>query len=85
MSEEQLVRLDDVVGSRRALRRGEAWFRVGETFNALFTVRTGFFKTCVTSEDGRDQVTGSQMADELLGLDGIGSDRHACDAVALED
>jgi CRP/FNR family transcriptional regulator len=25
------------------------------------------------------------MAGELLGLDGIGNDRHACDAVALED
>ena len=25
------------------------------------------------------------MAGELLGLDGIGSDRHTCDAVALED
>jgi CRP/FNR family transcriptional regulator len=25
------------------------------------------------------------MSGELLGLDGIGTDRHACDAVALED
>jgi CRP/FNR family transcriptional regulator len=39
-------------------------------------VRTGFFKTCVSSEDGRDQVTGFQMAGELLGLDGISTDRH---------
>jgi CRP/FNR family transcriptional regulator len=36
-------------------------------------------------EDGRDQVTGFQMAGELLGLDGIGTDHHTCDAVALED
>jgi len=48
-------------------------------------VRTGFFKTCVSSEDGRDQVTGFQMAGELLGLDGISTDNHTCDAVALED
>ncbi len=48
-------------------------------------MRTGFFKTCVSSEDGRDQVTGFQMGGELLGLDGIGSDRHTCDAIALED
>ncbi|MBL8289877.1 MAG: helix-turn-helix domain-containing protein, partial [Rubrivivax sp.] len=37
------------------------------------------------SEDGREQVTGFQMAGEVLGLDGISSDRHTCDAVALED
>ena len=54
-------------------------------FASLYAVRTGFFKTCVSSEDGRDQVTGFQMAGELLGLDGIGTDRHTCDAIALED
>ncbi len=57
----------------------------GEAFSSLFAVRTGFFKTCISSEDGRDQVTGFQMAGELLGLDGIGTDRHTCYAVALED
>jgi CRP/FNR family transcriptional regulator len=51
----------------------------------LNAVRTGFFKTRVSAEDGRDQVTGFQMAGELLGLDGIGTERHTCDAVALED
>lgn len=85
MSSEQLLRLDAVVDERRHVDRGDALFRIGDTFNALFAVRTGFFKTCVTSEDGRDQVTGFQMAGELLGLDGIGSDRHTCDALALED
>ena len=60
-------------------------FRTGDGFQNLYAVRTGFFKTCVVAEDGRDQVTGFQMAGELLGLDGIGTERHACDAVALED
>ena len=39
----------------------------------------------MTTEDGRDQVTGLQMAGEIMGLDGIVGDRHTCDAVALED
>jgi len=85
ISNEQLTRLDDIVASRRAVARGEALFRAGEAFSSLYAVRTGFFKTCVSSEDGRDQVTGFQMAGELIGLDGIGTERHTCDAVALED
>ena len=85
MSNEQMERLDDIVATRRAVPRGDALFRAGEAFTSLYAVRTGFFKTCVSSEDGRDQVTGFQMAGELLGLDGIGTDRHTCDAVALED
>ena len=85
MSAEQLERLDAIVAARRAVPRGQALFRAGEAFQALYAVRTGFFKTSVSSEDGRDQVTGFQMAGELLGLDGIGTDLHACDAIALED
>ena len=85
ISNEQMERLDAVVANRRSMTRGEALFRAGEAFTSLYAVRTGFFKTCVSSEDGRDQVTGFQMAGELIGLDGIGTDRHTCDAVALED
>jgi CRP/FNR family transcriptional regulator len=85
MSNEQLERLDSLVATRRTVARGDALFHAGDGFMSLYAVRTGFFKTCVASEDGREQVTGFQMAGELLGLDGIGTDRHTCDAVALED
>ena len=85
ISNDQMDRLDDIVATRKSVPRGEALFRAGEAFASLYAVRTGFFKTCVSSEDGRDQVTGFQMAGELIGLDGIGTDRHTCDAVALED
>ena len=85
IAEDQMHRLDDIVTTRRSLARGETLFRAGEQFTSLYAVRTGFFKTCFSSEDGRSQVTGFQMAGELLGLDGIGTDHHTCDAVALED
>ncbi|MBT9486613.1 MAG: fumarate/nitrate reduction transcriptional regulator Fnr [Rubrivivax sp.] len=85
MSTEQMLKLDSLVATRRTVARGDTLFRSGEGFQSLYAVRTGFFKTCVASEDGRDQVTGFQMAGELLGLDGIGTERHTCDAVALED
>jgi CRP/FNR family transcriptional regulator len=85
LSDEDLARLDEVITSRRKVRRKTALFRNGEKFHALYAIRTGVFKTCVTAEDGRDQVTGFQMAGEIVGLDGIVNDHHTCDAVALED
>ncbi len=85
LQQEELDRLDSLVGERRNLKRGAVLYGSGDPFLSLFAVRTGFFKTRVSSEDGRDQVTGFQMAGELLGFDGIGADRHTCDAVALED
>ena len=48
-------------------------------------MRTGFFKTTVTLQDGRDQVTGFFMSGEMMGMDGIGMNRYSCDAIALED
>ena len=85
LSDSEMQRIDDVVATRRKISRGETLFRNGDKFGALYAIRTGFFKTCVSAEDGRDQVTGFQMAGEIIGLDGIVSDHHTCDAVALED
>ncbi len=85
LSRDDVARLDSLVDERRMVPRGGSLFRAGDPFVALYAVRTGFFKTCVGSEDGRDQVTGFQMAGEVLGLDGISSDRHTVDAIALED
>lgn len=82
---DEMQKLDEVVEKRRRVKQGEALFTNGETFTSLYAIRTGFFKTCVISEDGREQVTGFQMAGEIIGMDGIVSDHHNCSAVALED
>ncbi len=85
LTPDELDRVDEVVAARRKVKRGTTLFRTGERFTSLFAIRTGFFKTSVVSEDGKDQVTGFQMAGEIIGLDGIVNDHHTCDAVALED
>ncbi|CAM5789358.1 MAG: fumarate/nitrate reduction transcriptional regulator Fnr [Burkholderiales bacterium] len=85
VTDQDMDKLDSLVATRRKIRRGESLFSNGDRFDALYAIRTGFFKTRVTTEDGRDQVTGFQMAGEIIGLDGIVGDRHSCDAVALED
>ena len=85
LSPADLERIDTLVGTRRKISRGESLYHNGEAFDSLFAIRTGFFKTSVTLEDGREQVTGFQMAGEIMGLDGIVRDHHTCDAVALEN
>ncbi len=82
---EEMERLDAMVGSRRRVRRAQHLYRTGEKFEAIYAIRSGFFKTDVLLEDGRDQVTGFQMPGEILGMDGISTESHTCNAVALED
>ncbi|PXW98736.1 CRP/FNR family transcriptional regulator [Sphaerotilus hippei] len=85
LSDDEMQSLDDMVSTRRIVKRGDSLFHAGEPFAALYAVRTGFFKTVISASDGREQVTGFQMAGELIGLDGISTDKHSCDAIALED
>jgi len=77
--------LDEVVYTRKRVKRGDALYRAGEAFGSLYAVRSGFLKSSVVLEDGRDQVTAFHMAGEIVGMDGIGTDRHAADVSALED
>jgi len=81
----EIEQLDELIGSRRKVKRHQHLYRAGDTFEAIYAVRSGSFKTNVLFEDGRDQVTGFQMSGEILGLDGISTEHHTCDAQALED
>jgi CRP/FNR family transcriptional regulator len=83
--QKDMHKLDEVVTTRKKIKQGDMLFENGETFTSLYAIRTGFFKTSIASEDGREQVTGFQMAGEIIGLDGIVNDHHTCNAVALED
>lgn len=85
LSDLDMTKLDELVATRKKIKRGSTLFTNGEKFTSLYAIRTGFFKTCLATEDGRDQVTGFQMAGEIIGLDGIVNDHHTCDAIALED
>ncbi|MDK4681110.1 fumarate/nitrate reduction transcriptional regulator Fnr [Kingella negevensis] len=74
-----------VIKQSRRVKKGEYLFHSGEPFSSLYAIRTGFFKTTVNLQDGRDQVTGFFMSGELVGMDGISINKYICDAVALED
>jgi CRP/FNR family transcriptional regulator len=78
-------RLDQIIGRRRKIGRGETLFRIGDHFTNLYAIRLGHFKTYQVNPEGVEQITGFQMAGELLGMDAISTDRHHCDALALED
>jgi CRP/FNR family transcriptional regulator len=85
LSVNDLASVHNLLGTRRRVKRNTTLFCHGDKFTSVYAIRTGFFKTCVTSEDGRHQVTGFPMAGEMIGFDGIVNDSYACDAVALED
>ncbi|HEX6006397.1 MAG TPA: fumarate/nitrate reduction transcriptional regulator Fnr [Burkholderiales bacterium] len=81
----ELERVDRMVNRRRPVRRGDYLYRSGTQLESLYAIRTGFMKSCVLHDDGREQVAGFHMMGDLMGLDAISTGRHMCDVVALED
>lgn len=85
LAPEAMQQLDEIISHRKAVRKRDTLYRPGEAFTALYAVRLGTFKTVVLAEDGREQITGCHLPGDLIGMDGIGDEHHACQAIALED
>ena len=77
--------MDELVYSRRRIHRGEHLYRAGDPFKFLYAFRSGFFKSYIDTPEGQTQVTAFPMAGDVLGLDGIETERHRVSTVALED
>jgi CRP/FNR family transcriptional regulator len=71
--------------TRRRIRRGESVYRMGESFHALYVLRSGTLKSLNVLADGRDQVTAFHMSGDQVGFDGIAGGHYRTDCIALED
>ena len=85
LMESDTICMGELIRSRKSLKRGQTLYREGEPFRSLYAVRSGFFKSNLQLEDGREQVTGFHMTGELIGMDGIDSGAYTSSATSLED
>src|SRR5471032_2390672 len=60
LSSDDVHRLQTVIVHARTIKRGETLFRVGDTFDTLYAIRSGSIKTVVSTPNGngREQVMG---------------------------
>lgn len=69
----------------RRLKPGQHAYSIGQTFDALYIVNAGYLKTVMFDVEGNERVVSFPMKGDLLGSDGIYTDRHASEVVALSD
>lgn len=84
MGQGALEKLESIVKRSSPLQKGDVLFRTGDEFKGIFAVRSGLVKVFATDDDGEEQIIGFFLPGEMLGLDAIESQIHACSAVALE-
>ena len=76
--------LDSVVRRNEIYKRGHVLFRPGERLDYVYAIRSGSAKTYIGTNDGRVQITGFQIAGELVGLSAFASGQYNCEARTLE-
>jgi len=66
-------------------KTGQRIYTIGQPFDTLYIVHSGFLKTVLIDEFGNEQVLSFPMRGDVLGVDGIHGKHHATEAVALSN
>lgn len=73
----------DLVFQRVQFKAGQRIHTIGQTFNMLYIVNSGFLKTILIDDMGEERVINFPMKGDLLGLDGIHSKKYESETIAL--
>jgi CRP/FNR family transcriptional regulator len=66
-------------------KQGQRIHTIGQSFDTLYIVNSGFLKTVMIDESGNEQVISFPMKGDLFGIDGIHSQQFTSEAVALSN
>jgi CRP/FNR family transcriptional regulator len=80
----ELAQLDIIIKRSQSYQQGQSLFTMQQTFSSLFVVRSGSFKTTISTTNGREQVTGFYFPGEFIGLDTLYQESYQSNAQALE-
>jgi CRP/FNR family transcriptional regulator len=76
---------DELLFQHVQFKTGQRIHTIGQPFDTLYIVNSGFLKTVLIDEFGNEQVLSFPMKGDMLGVDGIHSKQYASEAVALSD
>jgi CRP/FNR family transcriptional regulator len=64
-------------------KAGQRIHTIGQTFDMVYIVNSGFLKTVMIDESGNEQVLSFPMKGDLFGIDGIHTKQYMSETVAL--
>lgn len=81
---EKLDRFGAMTRHLAPLRKRDILYLQGMPFQSLYVIRSGSLKQVTTTDHQEEQITSFFLPGEIAGLDGIGEQRYAGKAIALE-
>jgi CRP/FNR family transcriptional regulator len=83
LNKNELQELESVITASQIIDKNRTLFSYGESFESLYVVHSGMFKTTTVDENGKERIISFHLPGEIMGLDGIHSDEYQSTAVAL--
>lgn len=84
LNKSEIHKLDAIVERNRPLTKGDHLYRQTDEFKSVYAVRSGSFKSYFLSDSGKSRVTGFYLLGDIIGMDGIASNKYANSTSALE-
>ena len=84
LDKNDLGQLEALIQNSMNFTVGQEIFRQGDTFQKIYAVKTGTFKSSRLDELGNEYIVGFHLQGELIGLDGIYPQSYTCTTVALD-
>ena len=79
------IAADELLFQHVQFKTGQRIHTIGQPFDTLYIVNSGFLKTVLIDEFGNEQVLSFPMKGDMLGVDGIHTRHYSSEAVALSD
>jgi CRP/FNR family transcriptional regulator len=76
---------EEVMFQHIQFKSGQRVHMIGQGFDHLYVVNSGFLETVLIDDAGNEQVLSFPMKGDMLGVDGINTRHYATEAVALSD
>ncbi|GLS24899.1 fumarate and nitrate reduction regulatory protein [Marinibactrum halimedae] len=84
LSNDDIDKLENIASQKRVLHYNDTLYHAGDTFEGLYAVSSGSFKSVFIAENGDTQITSFSFPGEILGFDGYSGKNHTTYAQALE-
>jgi len=84
LTQAEIDNISKVVKAKKTLQRGDFIYREGDNFKGILAVKSGSAKLIANDSHGNEHILNILLPGELLGFDGLSTQRHGCAAVALE-
>lgn len=84
LSQAEVENISQVVKAKKTLQRGDFIYREGDHFKGILAIKSGSAKLVANDTHGNEHILNILLPGELLGFDGLSTEKHGCAAIALE-